>query len=142
MTGELYIQFVAHLPVHHHNLGTRCSLRFSCSDTFSPHRGHWIHVTLSNTTMGISMEVYNPCSVVAMDSFAKKHLFSPQTLTFFVHYHFAFCNDISIGGVMLNITSPAFCQWIVITSYRSLGIHQMINSHCNESVTINKLWKH
>ena len=32
---------------------------------------------------------------------------------------------------MLNIASPAFCQWIVITSYRSLGIHQMINSHCN-----------
>ena len=94
----------------------------------------------SHHTLGISMEVYNPCSVVAMDSFAKKHLFSPQTLTFFVHYHFAFCNDI-FGGVMLNITSPAFCQWIVITSYRSLGIHQMINSHCNESVTVNKLFK-
>ena len=42
---------------------------------------------------------------------------------------------------MLNITSPAFCQRIVITSYRSLGIHQTINSHCNESVTVNKLFK-
>ena len=91
----------------------------------------------SHHTLGISLEVYNPCSVVAMDSFAKKHLFLPQTLTFFVHYHFAFCNDISIGGVMLNITSPALCQWIVITSYRSLGIHQMNISNVPISYTVH-----
>ena len=91
----------------------------------------------SHHTLGISLEVYNPCSVVAMDSFAKKHLFLPQTLTFFVHYHFAFCNDISIGGVMLNITSPALCQWIVITSYRSLGIHKMNISNVPISNTVH-----
>ena len=33
------------------NLRTRCSLSFSCSDTFSPQRGHWIHVTLGGVAL-------------------------------------------------------------------------------------------
>ena len=38
-------------PVDHHNLRTRCSISFSCSETFSPQKGQRIHVTLGGVVL-------------------------------------------------------------------------------------------